>query len=260
MTLILLEDLGLSAKSHLSLLNTDVIIYAISSKVGVHTRLSIDEVFGLTGAVKDWDIGGHTFQYACPMVLTSCIPIVGSFDVVITTKVMVTIVTGVWGCTRVVWRTLIVAKIIIAIHKMTVDSSIGTISSGRVASISGIVSQLLTLVDTVGSMIVKIQSWGRPMGWVIQMSRGDLFVAVISILGPTIVHSVTAIVVKWGTLATRIILMIVVVGVAVVVMTTIRAHGLLGLMILQRGLCNRQCGQRCNRWWCKWHLGYELWL
>ena len=151
MTLVLLEDLGMFAKSHLSVLNTDVIIYAISLKVGVYTRLSIDEVFGLTGAIKDWDNGGHTFQYAGPMVLTSCIPIVESFGTVVTTKVavgrtqvttliVVTIITGVWGCTRVVWRMLIVVRIIITIHRMMVDSSIETILSRRVASISGIVS------------------------------------------------------------------------------------------------------------------------
>ena len=85
------------------------------------------------------------------------------------------------------------------------------------------------------------------------MSPVDFYAAVIGILGPTTVHSVTAIIVTWGALTTRIILMIVVVEVAVVVMTTIRAHGLLGLVILQRGLCNTQCGQRCDRWWCKWH-------
>ena len=172
MTLGLLEDLGLSTKSHLNVLNAHVIIYGIPSKVGVHAGLPIVKVFGLTGAIKEWDIDVHTFQYVSPMVLMSPIPIVMSVGAVAVTKVVarrtrvtrvivVTIITSVLGCERVV----------IAIVRLTVDSLIEFISSARVTLMSWIVSLVLTLVATVGSMLVIVWSWGHQTGWIIQTSR-----------------------------------------------------------------------------------------
>ena len=68
----------------------------------------------------------------------------------------------------------------------------------------------------------------------------------ISIMGLTTVHSVATIIVAWGVSTTRIIPKIIVVGVVVLVMITIWAHGPSGLVKPQRSLCIRRCDQRCN--------------
>ena len=43
--------------------------------------------------------------------------------------------------------------------------------------------------------------------------------------------------------------------VVVVVTTTIRAHGLSGLVKFWKGLCNWQCSQRCYSQSCGWNGG-----
>ena len=124
--------------------------------------------------VKDCDISGHTFQYTCPMVLMSPISIVGLFGAIVSIKVAVgrtqviiplivaTIVTGVWGRKRVV------SRIIIKIQRMTVDSSIETILSGRVASICGIVSPFFYpgrdrgVDDHQNTVVGAVQGVGHP--------------------------------------------------------------------------------------------------
>ena len=54
--------------------------------------------------------------------------------------------------------------------------------------------------------------------------------ATISIRRPTMVHSVAAVIVTWGVSTTRIISKIIVVGLVVIVMITIWAHGPSGLV------------------------------
>ena len=85
----------------------------------------------------------------------------------LTPLIMITILTGILGCVRVVWCTLIVGRIIITILRLAVNSVIETVLSGRVTSMSRIVSLTLTLVMSLGSRIIIMQSWWQRMGWFI---------------------------------------------------------------------------------------------
>ena len=77
----------------------------------------------------------------------------------ITLLIMMTIVTCVLGCAMVVSHTRIVAIISIAIWRLTGNSPIKIVSSGRVTSISRVVSLILTLVTIVVSMFVITRWW-----------------------------------------------------------------------------------------------------
>ena len=199
------------------------------------------------------------------MILVSPIPIVVSVGAVVITNVAVgktlvtpmigitllivmTIVTCVLGCAMVVSRTWIVAMISIAIWRLTGNSPIEIVSSGRVTSISRVVLLILilTLISIVVSMVVIARSWRWRMGWVIQMSSIGLSAAVVCILGLTTVHSVASIIVAWGASTTKLILIIVVVRVAVIVTITTGVHGPPGLVKLLWGLTNRRCGEPCG--------------
>ena len=183
------------------------------------------------------------------MILVSPIPIVVSNVAVVITNVVVrralvtpmvgitllivmSIVTCILGCTTVVSRTRIVTMICIAILWLMVNSPIEIASSGRVTSISRVISLILTLVTIVVSMIVITESWRWRMGWVVQMSSIGLSAAVICILGLMTVHSVASIVMVWGASTTRLILIIVVIRVAVIVTITTGVHGPSGLVKL----------------------------
>ena len=180
------------------------------------------------------------------MILVSPIPIVVSVCVVVITNVVVgrtpitpmigitlmiviTIITCVLGCASVVSCTRIVAMISIAIWQLTGNSVIEIVSSGRVTSISRVVSLILTLITIVASMVIITRSWRWRMGWVVQMSSIGLSAAVKCIQGLTTVHSVASIVVAWGTSTTRLILIaglgFRVVRVALIVTITTGIHG-----------------------------------
>ena len=119
--------------------------------------------------------------------------------------ILVTIIMSVVGRAWIVWRTLIVATIVIVVLRLMADSPIETVSLGRITSISWIVSRLLTLVASVESMLIIVRSWGWQTRWVIQRSRVGLFAMVISIVGPASVNLVAAIVMTWGASMARII-------------------------------------------------------
>ena len=166
----------------------------------------------------------------------------------ITLLIVMTIVTCVLGYAMVVLRTRTVAMISIAIWRLTGNSPIEIVSSGRITYISRVVSLILilTLITIVVSMVVIARSWRWRMGWVVQMSSIGPSAAVIYILGLTTVHSVASIVVACGASTTRLILIIAVVRVAVIVTITTGVHGPPGLVKLWWGLTNMRYGEPCG--------------